>query len=593
MLVLAPTGKDAALTASVLDRAGVACVCCPDLERGLRGAGARRRAPCCWPEEAVVGGPDRLPDRMAGPPAAVVRPAGAGPGTARGRLRRGGAGHGPARQRHGAGAADARRGAGERRPHGAAGAAAAVPDPRPPRRTRTQRRRRRRSLPPSSRRSDDAIISKTLDGIILTWNAGAERLFGYSAAEAIGQPITLLIPPERHDEERGAAGTPAPRRAHRPLRDGPRHQGRPADRYLLDRVSGSGLRRARSSAPRRSRATSRERKQAEARAARRRPPQGRVPGHPRPRAAQPTGADPQFAAHPAADQPARPGRRARRRDDGAAGQPHGAPGGRPAGGLAHHPRQDRAAQGTASRWPPSSAARGNEPAAHRGRRPPAGPGDPPRAADRGRRSRPPDPGLRQPAEQRGQVHRRRRADLAHGPPRGRMGGHFGARHGHGHSARDAPARLRLVHADRSPRRPRPGRSGHRPDAGQEPRRNARRQRPGAQRRTRAGQRIRGPPAAGVCTSARPTFRRTPRPSTALLAPRRVLVVDDNRDAAESLGMLLKLLGADVHVAYNGPDALEALRDLSSRPSCCSTSACRAWTATRWRGGSGSNPSSRT
>ena len=64
---------------------------------------------------------------------------------------------------------------------------------------------------PSSRRSDDAIISKTLDGIILTWNAGAERLFGYSAEEAIGQPITLLIPPERQDEERGAAGTLAPR----------------------------------------------------------------------------------------------------------------------------------------------------------------------------------------------------------------------------------------------------------------------------------------------------------------------------------------------------------------------------------------------
>ncbi len=49
----------------------------------------------------------------------------------------------------------------------------------------------------------------------------------------------------------------------------------------------------------------------------------------------------------------------------------------------------------------------------------------------------------------------------------------------------------------------------------------------------------------------------PRPSS-VLAARRVLVVDDNRDAAESLGMLLKLLGADVHVVYNGPDALEAL-----------------------------------
>ena len=50
--------------------------------------------------------------------------------------------------------------------------------------------------------SDDAIISKTLEGIIRTWNSAAERLFGYSEAEAVGQPITLIIPPERLDEER-------------------------------------------------------------------------------------------------------------------------------------------------------------------------------------------------------------------------------------------------------------------------------------------------------------------------------------------------------------------------------------------------------
>jgi PAS domain S-box-containing protein len=49
--------------------------------------------------------------------------------------------------------------------------------------------------------SDDAIISKTLEGRIRTWNAGAERIFGYTAAEAIGQPIMMLIPPDRHAEE--------------------------------------------------------------------------------------------------------------------------------------------------------------------------------------------------------------------------------------------------------------------------------------------------------------------------------------------------------------------------------------------------------
>jgi two-component system, chemotaxis family, CheB/CheR fusion protein len=48
---------------------------------------------------------------------------------------------------------------------------------------------------------DDAIVSKDLNGIIATWNKGAERLFGYLAAEVIGKPITILIPQDRQDEE--------------------------------------------------------------------------------------------------------------------------------------------------------------------------------------------------------------------------------------------------------------------------------------------------------------------------------------------------------------------------------------------------------
>lgn len=49
--------------------------------------------------------------------------------------------------------------------------------------------------------ADDAIISKTLDGIITSWNSGAERIFGYKPEEAIGQSVLMLIPPDHHNEE--------------------------------------------------------------------------------------------------------------------------------------------------------------------------------------------------------------------------------------------------------------------------------------------------------------------------------------------------------------------------------------------------------
>ena len=50
--------------------------------------------------------------------------------------------------------------------------------------------------------SDDAIVSKNLDGIITSWNRGAERIFGYTAEEAVGQPIMIVIPEDRQNEER-------------------------------------------------------------------------------------------------------------------------------------------------------------------------------------------------------------------------------------------------------------------------------------------------------------------------------------------------------------------------------------------------------
>lgn len=55
--------------------------------------------------------------------------------------------------------------------------------------------------------SQDAIISKTLDGVVTSWNTAAERLFGYTAEDMIGKPILRLIPPDRHGEERQILST--------------------------------------------------------------------------------------------------------------------------------------------------------------------------------------------------------------------------------------------------------------------------------------------------------------------------------------------------------------------------------------------------
>lgn len=51
--------------------------------------------------------------------------------------------------------------------------------------------------------SDDAIISKDTNGIITSWNNGAQRIFGYTAEETVGRSITMLMPPERVEEEPG------------------------------------------------------------------------------------------------------------------------------------------------------------------------------------------------------------------------------------------------------------------------------------------------------------------------------------------------------------------------------------------------------
>ena len=76
--------------------------------------------------------------------------------------------------------------------------------------------------------SDDAIISKTLDGMVTSWNAGATRIFGYEPEEMIGQPIIRIIPPELQDEEEAHPGAAAPRRADRAFRHRAGRQGWPA-----------------------------------------------------------------------------------------------------------------------------------------------------------------------------------------------------------------------------------------------------------------------------------------------------------------------------------------------------------------------------
>ena len=145
-----------------------------------------------------------------------------------------------------------------------------------------------------------------------------------------------------------------------------------------------------------------------------------------------------------------------------------------------------------------------------------------------------------------------------GPAARRPGGRLGPRYRAGHRARDAVARVRPVRAGFERRVRIETRPRHRTHAGQAARRASRRRRRGVQRRPRPRQRVR----RDVAAAHRGRGRRRERPDNAApergLEGRRILVVDDNADGADSLGVLLEMLGADVRVVYSGHAALATL-----------------------------------
>ena len=88
--------------------------------------------------------------------------------------------------------------------------------------------------------SNDAIITKTLDGTITGWNPAAERLFGFTATEAVGNRIDIIVPPDRRDEVREILGRVASGEAIEQSRNPAAAQGRPRGARRAERLPRSG-----------------------------------------------------------------------------------------------------------------------------------------------------------------------------------------------------------------------------------------------------------------------------------------------------------------------------------------------------------------